>query len=260
MTRHSPPHQLGDDQLLVFLHMPKTGGRSVTPLLDRCFGPDLSPRKQWADIIDHQQELSRYRAVRGHIFASILDLVGARAVGAAFFRHPVDRAISEYNFIRRTPHHGRHETVADQTLLEFVSVPSNLKIYCRFLGFAPNDGDHSSMRQLVPDDELVDVCRRRIDDLGFVGITEDFEAHYRGLEKWLGAQGGRTVPRLNVDPQHRTPPPDDVVARIEELGWIDVAIYEHARSVAQARELPADRERRATRHNCGQEDTRVESD
>ena len=137
------------DQLLVFLHMPKTGGRSVTRLLDRTFGSDLFPYKVWPEIVANQASMPKYRAVRGHIFAVLLDMIGGRAIGAAFFRDPVERAISEYRFIRRHPDHGRHGIVSEQSLLDFVSQRNNLQVYSRFLGFMPEGGDYLQMRQTI---------------------------------------------------------------------------------------------------------------
>ena len=225
---------LPDDGLLVFLHMPKTGGRSVTRLLDRTFGDQLFPHKVWPDIIANQADLARHRAVRGHIFASILDFVGERAIGAAFFRDPVERAVSEYRFICRNEDHGRHHVVRQQCLLDFVTQPNNLKVYCRFLGFAPEGGDLLRMRQLVPDDELLEACKRRIDRLGFVGITEHFDDHFRRLEGWLGVEPDQPIPRVNTDPNPRPPAPADVADAVRETGWIDMAIYEYAKAAADA--------------------------
>ncbi len=239
MTGADAVDRFGADQFLVFLHMPKTGGRSVTQLLDRTFGEDLCPHKRWQDIIAHRHELTRYRALRGHIFAAVLNLIGQRAIGAAFFRDPIDRVISEYRFIRRNPDHGRHAIVSRQSLLEFVSSANNLRVYSRFLGFAPEDGDYSRMRQTVPDDELLAICKHRIDTLGFIGMTETFEKDFRSLERWLGADGAEPVPHANVDPGHRPEPSADVVARIREVGWMDVEIYDYAKSVACGGSWPA---------------------
>ncbi len=115
------------------------------------------------------------------------------------------------------------------------SAPNNLMVYSRFLGFAAHEGDYRQMRQTVPDAELVDRSKRRIDQLGFIGLTEHFDDSYRRLEGWLGMAPGTAVPRINVDPAPRAMPGNDVSERVREVAWMDVEIYEYARLVAANR-------------------------
>ena len=230
---------LRSHQSLAFLHMPKTGGRSITRLLMEAFGDDLCPHKTWQEIVAHRNELGSYRAIRGHIFAAVTDLLPPESVTAAFFRDPVERALSEYRFIQRTPGHGRYEAVHEQSLIDFVSQPNNLLVYGRFLGFTPRDDDYARMEQSVPDKELVDIAKHRVDQLGFIGLTGEFDRYFRLFEEWLGVSRSPSVPRENIDPRPRQDAPLQVAERIRELGWVDVAIYEHASRVAAARSNPS---------------------
>ena len=48
--------RLGDDQRLVFLHLPKVGGRSLNNLLRRKFGQGFCPLKEWREIVEHRND------------------------------------------------------------------------------------------------------------------------------------------------------------------------------------------------------------
>jgi hypothetical protein len=234
MEHRTTANGLGQQEKLLFLHMPKVGGRSISVMLDQRFGDDILRHKNWSEVVEYRAQLDNFRAFRGHLFAAMAELLKDRPATAAFFRDPVDRAISEYNFIRRTPEHPRHGLLRSQTLEDFVSKPNNLSVYCRFLGYAPHEGDFGRMRQDVPDDELLERCLRRLDEMAFVGITEQFDEHYRYFERWIGADPMPTVPSKNRAPAPSAAPPAHIEEMIRETAWINYRIYEHARSVSTA--------------------------
>jgi hypothetical protein len=180
--------------------------------------------------------LNGYRALRGHLFASVVDFYSVEPATLAFFRDPLARVVSEYRFIRRTPAHGRHELVSRQTLLEFVSAPGNLAVYARFLGYRPDAGDYTRMVAGPSVEEVVGRSKAVIDRLAFVGLTEAFSEDYRRLERWLGVASSH-VPRENAAPDEAGAPDPAVGEVVRTLGWAEYEIYDHA---VRAHELAAE--------------------
>lgn len=226
----------GQHQTLVYLHMPKTGGRTSSTLLPRVATGLMSPFNQWSDYVQNRDRLGDYRVLHGHLFARILDFLDSDAVSAAFFRDPITRAVSEYQFIRRMPDHLRYEQIREQSFLEFVSEKRNLMVYSRFLSFLPTKGDYLQMAPNGSDQDLIDRAKAQIDQLGFIGITEDYDADYRRFEKWLGLKpAGTHVPAINVNPVNTTPLPTGIVERIVNLAAVDIEIYKYAKKAAAER-------------------------
>src|SRR5919106_4488854 len=98
-------------QPLYFLHIPKTAGSTISHYLESHFRPDeVCPAGTWAAFLALPPEhLGRYRFFRGHFDASLLDLLPRRPAVVTMLRDPVERAVSEWMFMRRDQSHPLHD-------------------------------------------------------------------------------------------------------------------------------------------------------
>jgi hypothetical protein len=102
------------DPLIVFVHVPKAGGMSLTRLLTETFGERLlhaNPEKGWppvfsdAVLADISNKRFFYKAYTGHYVYGIHQLFGRRARYFSVVREPLERLESYYNFVKRCEVH-----------------------------------------------------------------------------------------------------------------------------------------------------------
>jgi hypothetical protein len=104
---------------LVFLHIPKTAGMTLRAVIRHNYPPDsVCEVERGADPLVPPQRLASVRAVVGHIPFGAL---GIEADTITLLRHPVDRLVSLYYYIRRRgPQHPLARYATD-SLTEFAS-------------------------------------------------------------------------------------------------------------------------------------------
>lgn len=233
--------------MIISLHLPKTAGTSFGAALQRHFGDGL--RRDYDDLPLNTPVAERQAAalraclaqadapaatcVHGH-FLPVKYLLGAQHAGARFvswMRHPVDRLLSHYFFWRKhappSPRHAVHHRMhaEDWSLERFCLAPELRDVYTQFLWAFP------------------------LEYFEFIGITEHYEDDFAHFSRTY-LDGAVAPPRLNVgergkDGAYRIDPA--LRARIEEFHARDMALYQRALQLREARLATAPRERPADR-------------
>jgi hypothetical protein len=133
---------------LIFLHVPKTAGATLTVILGRHYppeaifhigGPGRPTLKEFEAL--PLQERARFTCLAGHVAFGVHRLLPGPARYITMLRDPVDRLVSLYYYVRETPEHSMHEHVVRErvTLEEFVrSRPSDAQV--RLVSGPPHDG------------------------------------------------------------------------------------------------------------------------
>src|SRR3954470_13611511 len=99
-----------EDELVYFLHIPKTSGTSLHQSFLRAFGPDAtSPHLLFDDLVNGTYRISdRTRIVTGH-FGGLLPLWLRRWPRIiTLLRDPLARALSHINHVQRDKGHPLH--------------------------------------------------------------------------------------------------------------------------------------------------------
>lgn len=108
-------------ELIVFVHIPKAGGTSMTRVLESIYGDKLlvaHPLQGWpqewpketTDLIARNRHY--YAAFSGHSAFGIHQLFGREASYFTTVREPISRLESYYNFVKRWPiHHHYHQAL-----------------------------------------------------------------------------------------------------------------------------------------------------
>jgi hypothetical protein len=219
------------EPLVIFLHVPKTGGMTFNLVLERNY-PGLQTLITGAsdrhalrvDLGAWPEERMRgLRCVRGHLEYGVHERFPKPSRYITLLRDPVDRAVSHYRHVLSQPLHYLHERVADEGM--------TLADYAR-AGFI--EIENGQTRQLVPGAEnractaadLV-AAKRNLDSFLAVGLCERFDETvvlFAGLLGWK-------LPlyrRANVNSAPR-PGLDEVTRRaIEEANPLDLELYAHA--------------------------------
>src|SRR5687767_14911141 len=112
------PYQLRPDDVVYFLHVPKTGGVTLAHLLGRRFPPEtVCPAALPRELIALPREsLDSYRLFHGHFGYKLGALVRRPLIVLTLLREPVARVVSLYGHVRRVPTHPFHERVRRENM------------------------------------------------------------------------------------------------------------------------------------------------
>jgi hypothetical protein len=252
--------RLSEDDVLVFVHIPKTGGVTLTRVLgDRFSEEQILPVPEPSDPATALRELdpealAKIRFAAGHFWLgpgdqAVNDLLDPNPVVVTMLRDPVDRTISAYRHIAGRPGHRAHALLAEEggTLLDFLHSPRTQRrvrnVQARqVVGTEAGNprggsGDPSKDAGRMSDDELLSRAKERLDGFASVGLLERFEESVALLVETFGWEPIEVSRRFNEGPS-RFPRPDisDQERReILRLTEVDQALYGHAERLLEAR-------------------------
>ena len=247
---------LKPEERLFFIHIPKTAGTTLIPVIDQHFHEtEICPAQLWREFVTLPQEsLPDYRLFRGHFGAGGLNsFLPEPPVLMTMLRDPVALAASTYKFILREPGTRVHQLVRrhNMSLEDFLDHPrtrgkvSNKQT--RHLSFDlehdPDSGPiflNRESREAVDrwvrehktrirPDERLDRAKRKILECRFFGLVERFEESMLLLSYTFGWAPIGRVQKLRVAPSSgREEMSDSARERILELNRFDGELYAFA--------------------------------
>lgn len=136
---------------ICFLHLSKAGGSTIRHILKGQYKQDeIFLINGWKDIEDYDRlnvfEKERFNVIAGHFGMDFFHRLEGEFCLFSLLRHPVERIISHYHYVRRTSVHEFHANVQEMSMLEYA------------LDHADKDIDNGYVRQLCGVDFDLGQC------------------------------------------------------------------------------------------------------
>lgn len=225
---------------LIFLHIPKAAGSTMNSLIRmqvkrrdiKDFWASRVPQEVRAFIEAPDAERHRYRAFLGHVPFGLHRFLAPKAGYAAILRDPVDRLISDFDYIKRTPTHKAHQKAQARgftlnTLLEERIAQGRANLQTLWLSGVLDLTalDRQDQTSTESDAALLGRAKANIEAHFFaIAPLEAFDAFAMVLAGQMGWRAP-TFARRNVARARREALDPALRARIEEATATDHALY-----------------------------------
>ncbi len=233
---------------LVFLHIPKTAGSTLRRIIERQYDPDLIftlegwrvREKDFRDL--PADDRARIQVLAGHQFFGLHELLPEPSSYVTMLRDPVERLISQYYHILRSPEHYLHRQVTEDrlSLAEFAAAdlaPELDNGQVRYLAGLKDQGRRCTAEHL-------EIAKRHLAERFLVaGLAERFDESVLLMKHLLGWRlpvYTRTNVARNRPPRSTIPAP--TIEALRRACSLDRELYSHAsrlldRQVAEQGEL-----------------------
>jgi len=247
---------------LYFLHIPKTAGTTLKPLLDARFDEaEICPAELWRDLIRLPwDDVPKYRFFRGHFGgAGLATLLPEPPVTITFLRRTIPFVLSTYRFIRREPNTRFHALAASMSFADFVADPrprrnlSNVQV--RNLSFTLAQDPRPELAKVeqktpwdvatrleqlaawLPPEEKLERATGRLRAMPCFGLTDRFDESMALLAYTFGWPHAGPVQKLMVAPPGSARPevPDEIVEQIRAFNTLDGRLLAEAEPLFEAR-------------------------
>jgi len=120
--------------LILFLHIPRTGGTTLRDILERQYSSKKTVEiKKFINTENDLNLISRERLlnlslIKGHLPFGTHNWVNRPCKYFTFLRHPVARTISTYNYAKKTKSHRDNIFVQSHSLAEYLDSKKNIML------------------------------------------------------------------------------------------------------------------------------------
>lgn len=218
---------------VIFLHIPKTGGRSLQNILLRKYSPRevvTDAHKKLDEIAEWPEERKRrIRYLQGHFIYGAHKVLPQECSYITMLREPVDRVISHYYFIKRSSSHPLHDVVVKPNM--------NLEEYVAsgVCDEVSNDQARlvAGVRRNSPVDveEMLRMAKENIDSKFLVaGLLEEFNKTLMLLKSRLGLRNiFYGVRNQTIGRPLKEQIPKHILNLIYEQNYADIELYAYAK-------------------------------
>ena len=198
---------MNNNTILFFLHVPKAAGTTLHAILEKHYAnretytiDGLRVRESIETFKGMSPaELRGIRLVKGHMPFGLHAFTPSPARYITFLRNPVERAVSYYYYVKRSPAHYLHRKVVDNDMSLAGFVQSRLTTELYDFQVKLLAGEESALHSWNYDDTLLELARENIDRyFAVVGFTEYFDHSLLLLRDVLGWRSWPLYRKKNV--------------------------------------------------------------
>ncbi len=217
---------------IIFLHIPKTGGRSLQNILLRRYSKDeaiVNAHGRMEEIAGWPEARKRQiRYLQGHFIYGAHAVLPQRCRYITMLREPVDRVVSHYYYIKRSVNHPLNRVVneKDMSLDEYITSGVCEEVsndQARLVGGVSRDA-------MVDQEEMLRLAKQHIDeDFVVAGLMERFDETLLLLRKRLGLRNlFYGVRNQTLGRPMKEQLPAQTVQLIQERNRADIELYQYA--------------------------------
>jgi hypothetical protein len=165
---------------LIFLHIPKAAGSTLHPVLERHYSKRACQTISLPEQLEAFKQLPeaerrRIRLLKGHMPFGMHSYLAGNSRYITLLRHPAERIVSHYYYVKRNPdHYLHHHLSSGMSLADFASAGLSGEL------------DNGQVRLLSGHDQdipcgactrdLLDTAKQNIEDnFAVAGLTERFD-------------------------------------------------------------------------------------
>jgi hypothetical protein len=244
---NSIEYELQEHDQLCFVRIPKTGSTTLVAVLDAQFNvAEICPILV-ADLPQASpEELAKYKLFRDHFDYDIHEFLPHKPVYMTMLRHPVERAVSYYEFCKRCQNQGTFDQylreATSKGLKEFTAHPdptirirtANLQTRQIAAGLGSrhsNPFEPSPLESTRSEAELLALAKEHLDEFIFVGLTERFQDSILLLTYIFGWYPLSEYPSLRVAAKKSDRVDQDTMDAILEVNQLDLELYQYAQQI-----------------------------
>src|ERR1044071_1730256 len=250
MSKHQAASVETEDRALLFLHIPKAAGTTLHSVIERQFQPAVtytipgadSPQgiKEFIELPPEQR--AKIRLLKGHMPYGLHKYLSVPATYITMLRDPVDRVVSHYYFVRRSPGVSHHSEVSsgrmglDDFVRERASIGANNDQTRLISGVEKVNrklwSGGEGVNEEPGDTDILEIAKANIrDHFTHVGLAENFDESLLLLRRRLGWRNVYYV-KQNVTKGRlsKRQVPRETLSLIEKHNELDMALYEYARA------------------------------
>jgi len=219
-------------ETVIFLHIHKTAGTTLNRIIDRQYPHEQDFFIKSADDYPlfetfTMEQRNRYRLIRGHMNFGVHKLLSKPFAYFTILRHPIERAISYYYYVKNTPTHYNYEQANRMGLYEFLEQGVDILMANGqtriWAGGRPDFGYNECTEEVLVQakDNLDKYC-------AVVGLTERFDTTLLLLKNRFGWKNVfYTRQNVSVNRLKRHDLPAKTLQLLEELNQLDMAFYQY---------------------------------
>lgn len=234
---------MNPNEKIFFFHIMKTGGTTLTLMLDKHFNvSQLCPARHWYEMdLLSSDELNSYTVFRGHFnYSQVFKFVQSSIV-ISVLRNPVDRVISEYihwrrapaGFLKRNPAYGNVFHLAKKlTLPEFVRQEDESGFFINnrhaYQLALPNSMPRSSTE--LTSQQVFDKARENLEKFTIVGTMDEMQKTAELLCYQFNWMPPAALPHVRASAREANSDISPELQReLEERNYLDLMLYDYAK-------------------------------
>jgi Sulfotransferase family len=226
------------NEVLIFLHIPKTGGSTIYKILEQEYSRAKTLRLEDPEIARFKTlpaaERERYRLIQGHLYFGLHRFIPRASTYVTFLRRPVERVLSFYYYARSTPDHYLYSQLVSERLDLKTMLARELTSELCNGQTRQLAGDEWEDPERVITRAALERAQANLTHFRVVGLLEEFDASLLLLRRAFGWRFPFYV-KENVTKEKETFLDAETRGLIEEANRLDLELYEYARNLFDER-------------------------